>query len=277
MKDKIKISTIFSELILLLATIICWVPLYYFIIGAFKTRTNIVKFPLVITPKMFTFSNFPSALKLMHFFQALGNTGIITVVAMFFVIIFASLAGFVISRVKRKFFTVYYSVLVALMVVPFIGCLIPLIVLSTSMNLTNTLLGCIFIQIAWNLPFATFLYVGFMQTLPKELEEAAYIDGCSMFQVYLRIFLPLLTPCTATCCIRCGIGIWNDYLVSSALLNAATKPTLMIGVQAFFGQYQTDYGYAFAGIIAASLPMTVLFICLQKYFIKGLAAGAVKG
>jgi raffinose/stachyose/melibiose transport system permease protein len=116
-----------------------------------------------------------------------------------------------------------------------------------------------------------------MRAIPNELEEAAYIDGCSMFRVYFNVFLPLLTPVTATCLIRCGIGIWNDYLVSVSLLNSVRQPTLMVAVYSFFGQYVSEYGYAFAGIIMASLPVIVMFIFLQKYFIKGLTAGAVKG
>ena len=141
----------------------------------------------------------------------------------------------------------------------------------------GSLWSCILIQAAWNMPFAIFLYTGFMRAIPNELEEAAYIDGCSMFRVYFNVFLPLLTPVTATCLIRCGIGIWNDYLVSVSLLNSVRQPTLMVAVYSFFGQYVSEYGYAFAGIIMASLPVIVMFIFLQKYFIKGLTAGAVKG
>ena len=127
------------------------------------------------------------------------------------------------------------------------------------------------------MPFATFLFAGFMQGLPRELEEAAYIDGCTTLGVYSRVFLPLLTPVTATCAIRCGVGIWNDYLVCRSLLNENKNPTLMVGINGFFGARAMEFGYAFAGIILVSLPMIILFLCLQKYFIKGIAAGAVKG
>ena len=89
--------------------------------------------------------------------------------------------------------------------------------------------------------------------------------------------LPLLTPVTATCAIRCGVGIWNDYLVCRSLLNENKNPTLMVGINGFFGARAMEFGYAFAGIILVSLPMIILFLCLQKYFIKGIAAGAVKG
>jgi raffinose/stachyose/melibiose transport system permease protein len=162
-------------------------------------------------------------------------------------------------------------------VIPFIGTVIPLVVQSVEIKTYNTLLGGILIQVGWNLPFAVFFYTGFMRGIPKEMEESAYIDGCSMYRMYAQIFLPLLAPVTATCLIRCGIGIWNDYLVSKSILNDAVTPTLMVTIHSFFGERRTEYGYAFAGIIAASLPIVMTFVSFQKYFIKGLVAGAVKG
>lgn len=276
MKKKPALSRLVSELFLLLATILILIPIYYFVVGAFKPRIDIVKFPLVLTPQMFSWSNFAYSIKKMKIFESLANTGFITLGALFMLVFFSSLAGFAIARVRHRLFQVYYSLTLALMVIPFIGALIPIVVLIRNLNMIGSLWSALLIQAAWNMPFAVFLYTGFMKTLPKELEEAAYIDGCSMFRVYYRIFLPLLTPVTATCCIRCGIGIWNDYLVSASLLSSVRQPTLMVAVYSFFGQYVSEYGYAFAGIIMASLPVILMFVFLQKYFIKGIAAGAVK-
>lgn len=270
-------SKLWGEILLVLSTVIMMIPLYYLVLGAFKSRKDIIRYPLTINADIFTFDNFPYVIKKMKYWQALGNTAFITICALLIIIICASLAGFAISRIRSKVFEGYYKLIVTLMVIPFIGCLLPLTVQSVDLKLYNTRLGCILIQAAWNLPFAMFLFTGFMRDLPKELEEAAYIDGCSTFGVYLRIFLPLLAPVTATCAIRCGTGIWNDYLVSRSLLNENKMPTLMVGINGFFGARAMEFGYAFAGIILVSLPMVVLFLCLQKYFIKGIAAGAVKG
>ena len=272
-----KIKKIFGSVGLFAATAVFWLPIYYFVIGAFKARTNIVKFPLVINADMFTLENFTYAIRRMKLFQALGNTGFITVVSLLIVVICGSLAGFAIARIQHKSFRIFYSAVVALMVVPFIGALIPIVVLIRDIGLYGSLWGNVLIQAAWNLPFSIFLYTGFMRSLPKELEEAAYIDGCGTLRVYGNIFLPLLKPVTATCCIRAGIGIWNDYLVSSSLLNSVRQPTLMVAISFFFGQCVSEYCYAIAGIIMASLPIIIMFVFLQKYFIKGLVAGAVKG
>ncbi len=271
------IGRIIGEIVLAVSTVIVWIPIYYFIIGAFKERTDIVKFPLKITFGTMTFNNIAETVEKMDFFNALKNTGAITIGGLILVILFGSIAGFALARIRRKGFRIYYGALIALMVVPFIGVLIALIRLTVTLNLYNTLWAGILIQAAWNLPFAVFLYTGFIRALPKELEEAAYVDGCSMFRVYFNIFLPLLAPVTATCAIRTGIGIWNDYLLSLTVLNDSYTPTLMVAVQRFFGNRVSEYGLAFAGILLASLPIMIIFIFLQKYFIKGLAAGAVKG
>ena len=277
MNKKERLGNLLSEVILVLATILMMVPIYYFVLGAFKSRMDIIKFPLIINAEMFTLDNFPYVIKKMDYWRALGNTAFITAMALVIVVICASLAGFAIARIKRGVFSNYYKLITTLMVIPFIGCLLPLTKISVNLGLYNSIWGCIVIQAAWNMPFAVFLYTGFMGDLPKELEEAAYVDGCSTFKVYSRIFLPLLAPVTATCCIRQGVGIWNDYLVSRTLLNENKNPTLMVGINGFFGARGSELGYAFTGMVLVTIPMIILFLCLQKYFIKGIAAGAVKG
>ena len=226
---------------------------------------------------MFTLKNFAYALDKMKYVQALRNTSIIFVVSQALIVLFGSMAGFAIARIPRKLFSAVYVILLALMVVPFIGCIIPLVVQSVKLKIYNTLWACILVQTAWNLPFAIFLYTGFMRGLPLDLEHAAYIDGCSAFKLYYSIFLPLLSPVTAACLIRCGIGIWNDFVLSNSVLNSARTPTLMVGIKLFFGSRITEYGYAFAGIIFTCFPIIIAFIVLQKNFIKGLTAGAMKG
>jgi raffinose/stachyose/melibiose transport system permease protein len=270
-------TRIVNEAILVVLTLLTLIPIYYFVIGAFKERLDIVKFPLQITGEMFTLKNFSYALDKMDYLEALKNNSTIFLVSISLIVLFGSMAGFVIARIPRKLFSAIYVILLALMVVPFIGCIIPLVIQSVRLKTYNTVWECIFVQTAWNLPFAIFLYTGFMRGLPIDLEHAAYVDGCSTFKLYYRIFLPLLSPVSAACVIRCGIGIWNDYVLSNSVLNSAKTPTLMVGIKLFFGSRITEYGYAFAGIMATCLPIIVVFVLLQKNFIKGLTAGAVKG
>lgn len=277
MKRKTAVSKFLGEIGLLIATAIMMIPVYYFVISSFKNRKDVIKAPLSLNSENFTLENFPYVIKKMKYWEAMGNTLFITLMALIIVIVLASLAGFAIARCRHAIFSGYYKLIVTLMVIPFIGCLLPLTTISTKLGLYNSIWGCIVIQAAWNMPFAVFLYTGFMQTIPKELEEAAYLDGCKPVGVYARVFLPLLAPVTATCCIRQGVGIWNDYLVSRALLNENKNPTLMVGITGFFGSRGSELAYAMTGVLLVSIPMIIMFLFLQKYFIKGIAAGAVKG
>jgi len=277
MKRRNAVSKFFSEIALLLATVVMMIPVYYFVISSFKNRKDVIKAPLTINKEMFTLDNFGYVIKKMKYWEAMGNTAFITLMALILVIAFASLAGFAIARCRHGIFSGYYKIIVTLMVIPFIGCLLPLVSQSVKLGLYNSIWGCIVIQAAWNMPFAVFLYTGFMQGIPKELEEAAYLDGCKPVGVYARVFLPLLAPVTATCCIRQGVGMWNDYLVSRALLNENKNPTLMVGITGFFGSRGSELAYAMTGVLLVSIPMIIMFLFLQKYFIKGIAAGAVKG
>jgi len=277
MQKKSHAARFVEEFILLIATVILLTPIYYFVIGAFKPRKLIVQHPLLITKAMFTLDNFPRAINAIKYLPALKNTVIITAVSLLVIVFVASLAGFAIARLRSRLFDIYYTLLITCMVVPFVACVIPLVVQSVTLGTHNSLLGPILIQAGWNIPFAAFLFTGFMRGLPGEIEDAAYIDGCKTFDVYWRIFLPLLSPVIASCCIVCGVGIWNDYLVCQTLLSVTDYPTLMVGIYSFFGTKVNEYGYAFAGVLLTSLPMIVLFLFLQKYFIKGIAAGSVKG
>lgn len=277
MKAKERSLAVAKEILLLLATIVMLIPIYYFVISAFKLREDILFYPLKLSGEMFTLENFRIAFQKMKYLKSLSNTAFITIGSMVITIVLGSLNGFIIARVKARRFEMIYAYLLALMVIPFVGCLIPLVVMMNRVGLYNNLWSCLLIQAGWNLPFATFLYTGFMRSLPGELEEAAMIDGCSLFGTYARVFLPLLGPVTATCCIRCGIGVWNDYMVSASFLNSSKTPTLQVSVGKFFGQFVNEYGQSFAAVVLCSLPIIVLFLFLQKYFIKGMAAGAVKG
>ena len=131
--------------------------------------------------------------------------------------------------------------------------------------------------IATNISFGVFLMTSFMSTVPIELEEAAKIDGCSVFGIYFRIVMPLLKPAMATLIIMLSFQIWNDYLMSSLFVSTNKLKTITVPIQALFSQQSSDYTTAFAAIVISVLPICILFISMQKYFIKGMTVGAVKG
>lgn len=280
MKNRLTKRVITEEILFLLFTILMLIPVCYFMVGAFKTRTEIVQHPLTLTVEMLKnngLNNFAYVWRRLDIGNALKNNAFITGACLAIEVVAGSLAGFTFSRIKRKGFNALYSFIVTIMVVPFMGCLLAQVIESTQLGIYGSIWAAILILTAWHLPFTTFLFTEFMAALPKELEDSAYIDGCSTFGIYSRVFLPLLKPVIATCVIRSGMGAWNDFIICDSFLNPTTTPTLMVGLYKFFGSRASEYGYAFAGMLIASLPIIVLYVFLQKYFIKGMTAGAVKG
>lgn len=145
------------------------------------------------------------------------------------------------------------------------------------LNLTNTRHGIIFMYVATGVSFGVFLMNSFMSTVPLELEEAARIDGCSVFRTYFSVVLPLLKPAMATLVIMQSFQIWNDYLLASLYVSKKQLKTLTVAIQSLFSAQSSDYTTAMAAIVISVLPIAVLFLSLQKYFIKGMTVGAVKG
>ena len=266
-----------SEIVLLAITILFIFPLYYCIINAFKLPGEISRHPFTIGFDTFTFSNIIEFFVKAKYPKSLLYTTAITLIAVTVLVFFCSMASYPLARFKNRIFKRYYLCVVAAIVLPFEVALIPLILILKSLHLMYSIFGVALIHIAWNSPFAIFLYTGFMRTIPAELEEAATVDGCGMFRTYFTILLPLLKPITATCVILLGLWIWNDFLVAYVALNASDQLTLQVGLYYSFGKYLKQYNLLFAGMLLVSLPVTIMFLSMQKHFIRGITAGAVKG
>ena len=280
MKKQKKLHSFIEELVLALCTIIMLVPIYYLVLGAFKDRKDIIKYPLLLTKELFTLENFPYVINKMKYWQALANTVTITLASLVIVIICASLAGFAIARIRSKLFRGYYSVLVTLMVIPFIGCLLPLTVQATRLGTYDSIWGCILIQSAWNMPFATFLFAGFMQSLPRELEEAAYIDGASYTRTMVKVIFPMAKPSIVTVILFNFLSFWNEYIIAMTLLTDPKGPkTLPVGLMNLMKAQNAaaQYGQMYAGLVLVMLPTLILYICVQKKLTQGMTLGGLKG
>lgn len=271
------IKKLLKEFILVLLTLVFVSPLYYSIINAFKSPEEISLHPFSIWFDTFTFQYFIEFFKKAKYLHSLLLSASITFIAVAALILFCSMASYPLARVRSRIFKYYYLIIVGAIVLPFEIALIPLLLLLKSLHLMYTIWGVAFVHIAWNAPFAIFLYTGYMRTIPMELEEAAIVDGCGMFRTYLRILFPLLKPITAALIILLGFWIWNDFLVAYIVLNASSQLTLQVALYYCFGKFLKQYDLLFAGAILTSIPVLVLFISMQKHFIKGLTAGAVKG
>jgi raffinose/stachyose/melibiose transport system permease protein len=164
------------------------------------------------------------------------------------------------------------------MMIPFQAYMISLFRELKTIGLFGTFSGTIIIYLSGSVAFGTLLFTSFIKTtVPSEIEESARIDGANSFQLFWRIVFPLLSPCTASMVILNGLGIWNDFLMPSLMLNAKRPSTLNVVIFNFVGQYNTRWNIVFAGAVICIIPAVAIFIALQKYFIKGIAAGAVKG
>ena len=205
------------------------------------------------------------------------NNSIITIAVVIIVIIVGSLASYPLARYKTKVNNLVYTISVACMIVPPLTILVPLYKLIVGAGLISTYIGIILPHVAYQLPMAIFLYTGFISSVSRELDEAALIDGCSRFGIFFRIILPLLKPITSSIIIMVGLNVWNDYAFSVFFLQKPRMYTITVSLSQFFSQYSSKLNLVAAGCITGAIPMVILYLFLQKYYIKGLSAGAVKG
>ena len=155
--------------------------------------------------------------------------------------------------------------------------MIPLVRILANLNLYNTYFGisCVFVGIG--MPFTTYLFYTAMKEVPKELAEAATMDGCGFFRLYLMIYMPLIKSAIGTVIIVRSVSVWNDYLITLLSISESTKMTLPLRLNTIVASYTTDWGMLFAGTVLVTIPIVILFLLFQKSFMKNIAAGSVKG
>lgn len=276
MKDKL--IKLLLEIICILAAIVYVIPIYYLLVNSFKTSRGISLSPLWFVEGSFTLSNFTKAWVSMKYLESFITSSQVLFLSLTLVIIISVLAAYALARVKHQVMNVIYNSIVSMLVLPFQLAMVPLLIMMRELHLTNSIVGIILVYGGWITPFATFLYTGYMRTIPQELEESAAIDGCGMLRCFISIFLPLLKPVTATVLIFTFQWIWNDLLTPLLYLDMYRMATLPVRLYSFYGlNVNVDWGLIFAGIFMNALPILIVFMMLQKYFVKGMITGAVKG
>lgn len=229
-------------------------------------------------PKYFNTENFALAFEQANLGNAFGNTTIITTFSALLLIFFGSMSAYALARRTTKLNKYMYLLFVGVMVIPPLTALVPLYRLVVEIGLMNTHLVAILNNVAAFMPLTIFLYAGFIRsTIPKELEEAAKLDGASTIGVFFKVVFPLLKPITATILIISSVYIWNDYQFAIFFLQDSSVQTLTVALAGFFGQNASQLNLVAAAALMASLPMVIVFLFLQRFFIAGLAAGSVKG
>jgi len=274
MKKK-KINNLLTVIMITLAGIFILFPLYILVSTALKSPEDMMKSTLAL-PTIFRFDNFTEAIKLTNFFGAFTNSAVITCVSVVFIIISNSMVAYAIARNQSiKYFNLLYYYFLSAMFVPFQIIMLPLVKQVSSLQLDNVP-GIIILYIIYGLPINTFLYVGYLKSLPKSLEEAATIDGATIWQVFFRIIFPLLKPINATVGILAFLGCWNDFMLPLVILSKPEQATLSLVQYIFQGQFSTNYNLSFASYLLALLPIIIVYVFAQRFIISGVTNGAIK-
>jgi len=228
----------------------------------------------------FTLESFISAYTRMNFPVALWNSVVLTVISVIFVVLFAAMAAYPIARIRSKTSKFLYIFFLAGLVVPGQMVLIPIIQMIKGLGIPLGQYTPILMFITCSLPFSTFLYTGFIRSgVPEEIEEAAYIDGAGIFVRFWKMVFPLLLPVTVSVVITQGVWIWNDYFFNMVFITKSIDAPLPVAMLGFLGDQQNpaQWNVLFAACILCALPLLLMFLALQKYFVGGLTMGSVKG
>lgn len=273
-----KKNNILNFIVLIFFAIVFLAPIFLIIINSFKGRLYISE-DLFSLPNATTFvglDNYSRGIDIVGFWNAFGYSTFITVASVGIIVLFTSMAAWFITRVKTKFNSFLYYLFVFSMVVPFQMVMFTLTWVSNRMNLDNPF-GIILIYLGFGSGLSVFIFSGFIKSIPLEIEEAALIDGASPIQTFFQIILPILKPTTITVAILNAMWIWNDFLLPYLVLGTEYK-TIPIAIQYLQGSYgNTDYGALMALLVLSIIPVVLFYLSSQKYIIKGITSGAVKG
>ena len=275
-QHKFDSGLLIKHTVLAVAALSVLLPAYFMLVTAFKTQAgyslNKSNFPspLII-------GNFITALRGGRFFLWFANSIILTIGSGMLAIIVSALAAFAFARMRFTGRNTMLAINTALMVIPPVVMLIPLFIFLASIRLISTYTGAILVYAGLVTPFSIYLLTNFFRTIPHEIIESALLDGASSFGVLVRIVLPLSGPALVTLIVVNSLWVWNDLLIALVLLPQDNLRSLMVGITVFGSRYNNDVPVAMAGMLLASIPMVVLYLFGQKYFIRGLVAGAVKG
>ena len=279
MKQKTKIFNGFSFTLLLLLSALFLFPIYLVIINSFKSKFNIVGTPFEF-PNEDTFvgiENYINGIQSSGIVGAFFRTLFITVASVLAIVIFTSMTAWYITRVKSKFNKIVYYLFLFSMIVPFQMVMFTMTSVCINLGLNNVI-GIIPVYLGFGSGLSVFMFSGFVKSLPKEIEEAAMIDGCSPLKTFFMVVFPILKPTAITVAILNAMWIWNDFLLPYLLLGSTDK-TLSVAIQLTMqGAYGSiDWGGFMAMLVLAIIPIIAFYLVCQKYIIKGVIDGAVKG
>ncbi len=269
---------VLTHAFLLVMSFLFLVPFYIAVISAFKTRPDIIAHPLAIPFARLTLDNLLRNLVSPNFnvLIAYGTSLVLSGLTVLLVTLASTMMSYVISRQRSRFFRYAYLLLLAGLLVPAQVILLPLVQILRRLSLMSTVQGLLAANVAWYLPFAGFVFVGYIRTIPVQLDESARIDGAHELAIFFRIIYPLIGPAVASVIIFVALWTWNDFVNPLIILGSSRFYTVTIGVYRSVGQYTQKWDDVFAIVLLAILPVAVFYLFMQRYFISGMTAGALK-
>ena len=272
---KYKIQTAVRVTVLWLFALICLAPFYVAVCYAFKSKTEFAKTKLAF-PTTLYLQNFVDAFELKNYFNSVKNSAIVAICVVILIVIICSMSAYIITRKNNKFYNFIFYFFQMVILIPFQTIMFPLYRELYSLHALSTLWGLVFTELGVYMGYYIFLYAGFIKSVPIALEEAAKIDGCDRYQVFVRIVFPLLKPITMTLVVLCFLASWNDFFLPLIMVQKDEVKTLPLMQFFFFGEYTSNINLAFAASILSMIPAVAVYFCAQKYIVAGMTAGAVK-
>ncbi len=264
------------EIVVILAALVFLSPFYFVIVNSVKPFGEIMTNAAAL-PQNLALENFALAWQQVRFPVVFMNSVIVTSFSIAAMVLLGSMAAWRMVRRPHAVSRLIFVLFVTAMVIPFQSVMIPMVKVAKVLGLINTRPGVIIIYLGFGMPLTVFLLHGFVKGVPRELEESAYIDGCNTMQSFLHVVLPMLRIMIVTVIILQTLWIWNDFLLPAITLFSSRLHTIPLGIFRFFGQYMDRWDLALSTLSMGMFPIVVMFLFLQKYVIRGVTAGSVKG
>ena len=270
------LTWILAIIFALVALVFAITPFFFMLLNSFKDKFEMLTKGVFALPDQLLFQNYQEVLE-GDFLQFFFNSIIILVITLILLIAISAFAAYPLSRFNFKMNKVIYSLIVSLMAIPVHVTLIPIFRMTKSTGMYDSIWALIGPNVAMGIPISVFILTSFMKALPKEIEEAAEIDGCGKVEMFFRVILPMSKPGLSTLAIYNGVNIWNEFIFAYTLTQTPSNQPLPLAIWEFQGQYSMNTPLIMAVLTMTVMPMIILFILAQDKLVKGMTAGAVKG
>lgn len=271
------VLNVFRYTFLLLVTFIMLAPVLVAVLGGMRTTGEFLARPFDLPRHGIQWQNFTNILQDDRFWQMMKNSLIVTLGATTLTVVLSSTLGYIFARVQFLGRSILFNIVTLGLLFPFVIAILPIFIQMRKLNLLNSYWGVILPLVAFSLPGSTLILRGFFRAIPYELEEAAYIDGCTTFGFFYRILLPMARPAVAAIAILQVIVAWNDYFLALLILTDEEKWTLQLGLMQFQGQYGTDWAAIMAYVTLLMIPAILFYVVTEHYIVTGLTGGELKG